>query len=101
MKRVEPIIGETLAIAERLVVAPKTGILDGAELALDSVVEPGEIVGWVVGPGLRVPVISPFAGVVAGRLTRPGWRVRAGEAIAWLRPVTIDQFDSITLDESA
>jgi biotin carboxyl carrier protein len=81
--------GESLDVAERVVVAPAVGVFRPS--APETVTAEGEIVragqelGVVEGPGLRLEVRSPFAGFLMGLLARPGERVREGQPVAWLR----------------
>ncbi len=77
--------GETLTVAERMIVAPAAGTFRPAEHAAGCCLAAGETVGHVDGPGTSIPVRSPFAGTLMGMLAHPGERLRAGEGIAWLR----------------
>jgi biotin carboxyl carrier protein len=83
--RRSPLAGETLTVAERMIVAPVVGIfrpnavVEGAELSA------GDEIGVVEGPGTSCPVTSPFDGTVMGMLAHPGERLRSGQPIAWLR----------------
>ena len=45
----------------------------------------GEVVGEVESGSTRLPVRTPFTGHLMGMLAQVGWRVRAGEPVAWLR----------------
>jgi biotin carboxyl carrier protein len=77
--------GETLAVPERMIVAPVVGIfrphamVDGASLSA------GDEIGVVEGPGTSCPILSPFGGTLMGMLAHPGERLRSGQPIAWLR----------------
>ena len=77
--------GETLAVPERMIVAPVVGIFrphdvpDGVELSA------GDEIGVVEGPGTSCPILSPFGGTLMGMLAHPGERLRSGQPIAWLR----------------
>lgn len=81
--------GEALSVLERVVVSPALGVFHPA--APETVTTEGEIVaegqhlGVIEGPGLRVPVTSPFAGFFMGHMADPGERVREGQPVAWLR----------------
>ncbi len=83
--RRSPLAGETLTVAERMIVAPGVGIfrphavVEGVELSA------GDEIGVVEGPGTRCPVTSPFDGTLMGMLAHPGERLRSGQPIAWLR----------------
>lgn len=77
--------GETLTVPERLVVAPAAGVFRPASLPDGALVEAGQAVGSVVGPGTCSPVHSPFRGTLMGMLAHDGERLRAGQAVAWLR----------------
>ncbi len=80
-----PLHGERLAVPERMIVAPGVGVFSPTEIDEGSLVECGDVVGEIVGPGTRVPVRSPFQGRVMGMLAHPGERLREGQPIAWLR----------------
>lgn len=77
--------GETLAVLERMIVAPEVGIFrphgmaDGVELSA------GDEIGILEGPGTSCPIRSPFGGTLMGMLAHPGERLRSGQPIAWLR----------------
>jgi [acyl-carrier-protein] S-malonyltransferase len=92
--------GERLYVSERLVISPCAGIFElatpaggagpvaveapalGAPLqAAGSVVQIGDLLGFVSGTEVR----SPFAGELMGLLAHPGERVQTGQPIAWLR----------------
>lgn len=86
-----PVNGETLAVLERMIVAPAVGVFrplagdgqgdgDGIEVIIA-----GQAIGVVEGPGASTPVRSPFGGALVGMLARAGERVREGQPIAWLR----------------
>ena len=81
--------GETLAVLERVVVAPTVGVFRPAPpetvTAEGEIVAEGQEVGFIEGPGLRVPVISSFSGFHMGLLAHAGERVREGQPVAWLR----------------
>lgn len=81
--------GEPLLVPERLVVAPATGRFQSLPpevvTAEGEIVEAGQTVGIVQGPGTEEPVRSPFRGFLMGMLAHPGERVREGQAVAWLR----------------
>jgi biotin carboxyl carrier protein len=80
--------GEHLDVLERLVVAPAGGIfrpLPACMVAMDEgQVHDGEVVGEVRSGTTRLPVRTPFTGHFMGMLAQVGWRVRAGEPVAWL-----------------
>jgi biotin carboxyl carrier protein len=87
-----PVQGETLAVPERVIVAPTVGVfrpLGPAEhvgvSGNGSAVAAGEAIGVVEGPGASIPVRSPFGGFLVGMLARAGERVREGQPVAWLR----------------
>jgi len=91
--------GERLHIAERLVVAPATGVFEpapalaamapgagvralaGAAPVPPPRLEVGELIGQVGDREVR----SPFAGVLQGLLVLPGERVLQSQPVAWLR----------------
>ena len=81
--------GEHLDVLERLVVAPAGGIfrpLPACMVAMDEgQVHPGEVVGEVRTGATSLPVRTLFTGHFMGMLAQVGWRVRAGEPVAWLR----------------
>ena len=81
-----PYAGESLAVAERMIVSPAAGVFrPAADLDDETAVEQGTQVGVVEGPGSSVPVRSPFGGQVMGVLAFPGERLRPGQPVAWLR----------------
>lgn len=80
--------GELLRLPEKLVLAPAPGTFrplrsepgpDGARLAI------AEVIGFVDGPRVSVPVQSHFQGHLMGFLAWAGERVREGQPVAWLR----------------
>jgi biotin carboxyl carrier protein len=92
--------GERLYVSERLVISPCAGIFEppmpadasnpaAVETAalgppvrtVGSLVEIGDLLGFVSGTEVR----SPFAGELMGLLAHPGERVQTGQPIAWLR----------------
>lgn len=77
--------GETLAVPERVVVAPAVGIFRPADLPDGITVEAGDEIGVVVGPGAMSSVRSPFRGTLMGMLAHEGERLRQGQPVAWLR----------------
>jgi biotin carboxyl carrier protein len=81
--------GESLAVLERVVVAPALGVFRPAAPATvtseGEVVAAGQQIGVIEGPGMRTPVHSPFAGFFMGMLAHAGERVREGQPVAWLR----------------
>jgi [acyl-carrier-protein] S-malonyltransferase len=78
--------GERLAVAERMIVSPAAGVFRPKEgLHGSEAITAGEEVGVVEGPGTVVPVRSPFGGQLMGVLAHHGERLRAGQAVAWLR----------------
>jgi biotin carboxyl carrier protein len=81
--------GEHLDVLERLVVAPADGVfrpLPACIVAMDEgQVHGGEVVGVVQRGPARLAVRTPFTGHFMGMLASNGWRVRAGEPVAWLR----------------
>jgi predicted deacylase len=76
--------GELLDVPERMIVAPSVGVFRPSVMA-DIVVDAGEEIGFVDGPGVSMPVCSPFRGRLIGMLAHPGERLREGQPIAWLR----------------
>lgn len=85
--------GESLAVPERVIVAPTSGRFRPVGAA-----EPGEageagdpqldreqVIGFVDGVGHSTPVRSPFKGRMMGLLAHAGERVREGQPVAWLR----------------
>ncbi|HEX4491069.1 MAG TPA: hypothetical protein VH914_07690 [Acidimicrobiia bacterium] len=76
--------GELLDVPERMIVAPSVGVFRPT-VAPDIDVDAGEEIGVVEGPGVSMPVCSPFRGRLCGMLAHPGERLREGQPIAWLR----------------
>lgn len=71
-----------------MIVAPSVGVFrvpvaDRVVVAGD-LVDEGQVVGVVEGPGAVVPVRSPFRGRLMGMLAEGGQRLREGEPVAWL-----------------
>ncbi|MGO9874234.1 MAG: hypothetical protein ACLPVY_10580 [Acidimicrobiia bacterium] len=83
--RRSPLAGETLTVAERMIVAPGVGIFRPHAVAEGLELQAGDEIGIVEGPGTRSPVLSPFGGTLMGMLAHPGERLRSGQAVAWLR----------------
>lgn len=83
--------GETLAVPERVIVAPAPGTFRPAEppVAADPAGEghvvAEQVIGFVEGRGHSTPVRSPFGGLLMGLLAHAGERVREGQPVAWLR----------------
>lgn len=77
--------GETLAVPERMIVAPVVGIFRSHGVADGMEVSAGDEIGVVEGPGTSCPILSPFGGTLMGMLAHPGERLRSGQPIAWLR----------------
>ena len=79
--------GETLAVPERVIVAPAQGTfrpVEAGEIASEALVEE-QVIGFVEGKGHSTPVRSPFGGKLMGMLAHAGERVREGQPVAWLR----------------
>jgi biotin carboxyl carrier protein len=81
--------GETLAVPERIIVAPATGVFHRLEgdghIVGGNPVGQGDVIGVVRSLGTSSPVQSPFQGLLVGMLVSDGQRVRRGQPIAWLR----------------
>jgi biotin carboxyl carrier protein len=81
--------GETLAVPERVIVAPAQGtfrpVEAAAEAASEASVVAEQVIGFVEGKGHSTPVRSPFGGKLMGLLAHAGERVREGQPVAWLR----------------
>ena len=77
--------GETLAVPERMIVAPGVGIFRPHDMADGDELMAGDEIGVVEGPGTSCPIRSPFGGTLMGMLAHPGERLRSGQPIAWLR----------------
>ena len=77
--------GELLDVPERMIVAPSVGIFRPNVVADGDVVDAGEEIGVVEGPGSSTPVCSPFRGMLIGMLAHSGERLREGQPVAWLR----------------
>ncbi len=81
-------VGEHLAVPERMVVAPATGVFTpAANCAPGTVVAAGDTLGEIAGPATRVAVTSPFHGTLMAVLAQPGERLRDAQPVAWLRSV--------------
>lgn len=77
--------GEHLAVPERMIVAPAVGVFRPAGIEAGALVDVGDIVGVLEGPGTEHHVRSAFSGTVMGVLAQPGERLRIGQPIAWMR----------------
>ena len=80
--------GETLAVPERVIVAPAPGTFRPVapdEVVLEVQVSELQVIGFVEGRGHSTPVRSPFGGRLMGLLAHAGERVREGQPVAWLR----------------
>ena len=77
--------GETLAVPERVIVAPAPGTFRPVEATEVAEVVPDQLIGYVEVKGHSTPVHSPFAGRLMGLLAHAGERVREGQPVAWLR----------------
>ncbi len=77
--------GEHLAVPERMIVAPAVGVFRPSGIAAGALVDVGDVVGVLEGPGTEHQVRSAFAGTVMGVLAHPGERLRIGQPIAWMR----------------
>ena len=77
--------GEHLNVPERMIVAPSVGVFRPNLVGGGDVVDAGDEIGVLEGPGTSVPVRSPFRGMLIGMLAHPGERLREGQPVAWLR----------------
>ena len=80
--------GETLAVPERVIVAPAQGTfrpVEPAAVSPEAQVTAEQVIGFVEGKGHSTPVRSPFGGRLMGLLAHAGERVREGQPVAWLR----------------
>ena len=77
--------GELLDVPERMIVAPSVGVFRPNVVTRGDLVDAGEEIGVVEGPGTSMPVCSPFRGMLIGMLAQPGGRLREGQPVAWLR----------------
>lgn len=82
--------GELISVSERMIVAPGVGVFRPAAPPVDidltdAYIDEGQEIGVLEGPGTRVPVRSPFRGMLIGMLAFPGERLRTGQPVAWLR----------------
>ena len=78
--------GEGLLVPERMIIAPSVGVFRPDDDVDEGVlVDAGQTVGHLDGPGTSTPVRSPFAGRLVGMLVHRGERLREGQPVAWLR----------------
>jgi biotin carboxyl carrier protein len=77
--------GELLDVPEKMIVAPSVGVFRPSMFGRGDLVDAGEEIGVVEGPGTSMPVRSPFRGRLIGMLAQPGERLREGQPVAWLR----------------
>ncbi len=80
--------GETVAIAEKVVVSPSPGkfrpLPPEVFTSEGEWVEAGGVLAEVDLNGTIIPVCSPHRGWVMGMLAVPGQPVRSGEALFWI-----------------
>ena len=84
--------GETLAVPERVIVAPAQGTfrpVEADDIAPEAPVVAEQVIGFVEGKGHSTPVRSPFGGKLMGLLAHAGERVREGQPVAWLRSAQV------------
>ena len=79
-----PLSGETVAVLERMIVAPAVGVFRPSERGTEDV-RVGDVIGVLEGPGSSCDVLSPFAGTLMGMMAHAGERLREGQPVAWLR----------------
>jgi biotin carboxyl carrier protein len=77
--------GETLAVPERMIIAPAVGVFRPAIVDTGRMVREGDEIGTVEGLGSSHPVCSPFGGTFMGMIAHAGERLREGQPVAWLR----------------
>jgi biotin carboxyl carrier protein len=82
--------GESLAIPERVVVAPAIGRFYPAQLGgrgpgTGARIRCGQAIGQVNSQRVSTPVCSPFEGHLMGMLAEVGEHVVPGQPVAWLR----------------
>lgn len=85
--------GDDVRLASRLIVAPVAGVfrprpqedvITDTAPSGDGIVNCGDVIGVVDGPGRQVDVASCFTGLYRGLLAEAGERVRPGQPLAWL-----------------
>lgn len=83
------IVPETVALAERLVVAPTGGRFEPQPPEIFTTegewVEPGQVVAVISNGPRRAEVRTAFRGWMMGMLCRPGQPVKPGDALFWIR----------------
>jgi hypothetical protein len=80
--------GEMIHVAERMIVAPATGVfepIDGGGPHDGTTIAAGDTVGRVRCGADLVDVTSPFSGLARGFLALAEERVRRHQPILWLR----------------
>ena len=78
--------GEGLLVPERMIIAPSVGVFRAIDdIDEGALVDKGQQVGLLDGPGTSTPVFCPFRGRLVGMLVHPGERLREGQPVAWLR----------------
>jgi biotin carboxyl carrier protein len=80
--------GETLAVLERLIVAPSSGVfhlLSDRPVRDGDTIRRGDVVGAIQSGDSSTPVASPFDGLLMATLAVEGQRLRPGQPVAWLR----------------
>ncbi len=78
--------GEGLGVPERMIIAPSVGVFRPiADVDAGALLDAGQTVGHLDGPGTSTPVYSPFTGRLVEVLAMDGERLRQGQPVAWLR----------------
>ena len=77
---------EGLGVPERMIIAPSVGVFRPTDdVDAGALLDAGQLVGHLDGPGTSTPVCSPFSGRLIGMLVTAGERLREGQPVAWLR----------------
>lgn len=81
--------GESLVMSTKMVVSPMAGVFEPQELA-DSRVSVGQVIGYIANASERVPIRSPFDGIVDVVTAWPSERVRKYQMLmALVTPTSI------------
>jgi hypothetical protein len=79
------VLGESLHIRERLIVAPSWGRLRAGDVAPGDLVNEGDVIGVLLEGGRYVPLVCHSKGQFIMWSAKPGRRVAPGAKLAVLR----------------
>ena len=81
--------GESLVMSTKMVVSPMAGVFEPQELS-DERISVGQVIGYIANASERVPIQSPFEGIVDVVMAWPTERVRKYQLLmALVTPTSI------------